>query len=274
MNQIKLEVLIPVKGRNTLSQTITSLVNIELIDLITIITGDDLIDLEDKLLNNKKIRKLNIKDNNNFQKSYYLNIGIQESLGKIILVSDADIIWNSNTIKELYNIVNSNNNNIAHIADVQESQAENYAIKRLRFMPIINKIKSKYFSIKIIPDQLYSQRPGCGLICIHRQSLLNLGGYNERLRGWGWEDQDLLIRAQILDYKIVKISQVIHLSHEDNLRNQSGQNPINTRNQNILTSCEMLSQGIIKGSLNDFITDSSLTINIEIPTFINNCKEI
>lgn len=273
MNQIKLEVLIPVKGRNTLSQTIASLLNIELIDLITIIRGDELIDLEGKL-DNKKIRQLKIKDNNNFQKSYYLNRGIKESLGQIILVSDADIIWSLNTIKALHNIVNSDINNIAHIADVQESEAHNYALKRPRFIPIIDKIKPKYFSIKIISDQLYSQRPGCGLICIHRQSLLNLGGYNEHLQGWGWEDQDLLIRAQILGYKIVRIAQVIHLSHGDNLRNQSGQNPLNTRNQNIITSCQMLSQGIIKGSLNDPITDSSLTINIEIPTFINNCKEI
>lgn len=272
MNQIKLEVLIPVKGRNTINQTVASLLNIDLIDLITIITGDDYINLDNNI-NNKKVRTIKIGNHKNFHKSYYLNIGIKKSLGEIILISDADIIWNFNAIKNLLNVVNSNINNIAYIADVEESQTQNYAVKRPRFIPIINKIKPKYFSLKIIADELSSQRPGCGLICINRQTLLNLGGYNESLKQWGWEDQDLLIRSQILDYNIIKIGKIIHLSHEDNLRNSSGENPINTRNQNIVTSTKMISQGIIKGSLHNFIIDSSFVIDIEIPTFINNCKE-
>lgn len=277
MNEVNLEVLIPVKGRKTLTKTILSLIDIDLIDLITIITVDELDFSETKLTNNPKLRVIQLKKQVEFVKSFYLNQGIKLSLGKFILISDADIIWNTRAVAELYHSVCFQNKTIAHVADVQESEIQNHALKRSRFTPVVVKITPQHFQVKIVSESVSLKRPGCGLICTKKETLLSLGGFNESLQGWGWEDQDLLIRGQILDCQIAKVGEVIHLSHDDSLRNQSGQNPIETRNKNILLSCQRLMQGIVRGDLADVhnaSNDSSLTIAIEIPSFINNCNKI
>jgi hypothetical protein len=277
MNEINLEVLIPVQGRKTLIKTILSLIDIDLIDLITIITTDELDFSETRLAENGKLRIIKLPKQVKFVKSFYLNQGIKSSLGQLILISDADIIWNERAVEELYHSSFSHCKTIAHIADVQESESQNYALKRSRFTPVVVKVKHQHFQVKIVSTSVSLKRPGCGLICTQRDTLLSLGGFNESLQGWGWEDQDLLIRGQILDCQIVKVGEVIHLSHDDSLRNQSGMSPIDTRNKNILLSCQRLIKGIVRGDLADvdkMSNDSLLTIAVEIPSFINNCNKI
>ena len=94
-------------------------------------------------------------------------------------------------------------------------------------------------------------RPGCGLLCTRKQTLLSLGGYKESFTGWGWEDQDLLIRATLFGIKICAAGNVIHLSHSDAARNQHHQHlpPTQTRDLNITSCFQSLQKGDIFGDL-------------------------
>jgi predicted glycosyltransferase involved in capsule biosynthesis len=259
-----LEVLIPVKGRDTIAQTVKSLIKSNLIDLITIITGDPPSLISEVTRNHSKVRLIDFSKYP-FHKSFYLNMGIEQSLGDIILISDADIIWNLATIEQLSDHSRQNVNQIVHVANVEESQPQNYALKRPRLTPIITQNAPQDFTLKIAADSLSSERPGCGLICTHRQTLLHLGGYNSDLKGWGWEDQDLLIRAQLLGYQIMKLGSVLHLSHPESLRNPSGENPLLTRDLNIRRSCQAIARGKRQGSINGSEIKESYSIKIELP---------
>jgi glycosyltransferase involved in cell wall biosynthesis len=254
-----LEVLLPVKGRDSLASTVASLLEIERVNLITIIAGDEQLVLPSLQTNSQRIRIIDLCDcprgNGNaerdFNKSAYLNAGIKAATGDILLVSDADILWNSETIMQLWLKAFSNPDLLVWVACVKESQPNESAINRPRLVPHLDRHSKTIYTLRIELEKLSTVRPGCGLICTSRQNLLDLGGYNEELIGWGWEDRDLAIRAQILGYRVASYGSVIHLSHSDALRNQfSGkQEPLATRNNNIIRSCQAIANGNLRGSL-------------------------
>lgn len=244
-----LEVLIPLKCRTSINETILSLLKISEIDLITILSGDEVSVIDSKIVHHQKIRIINLSQYS-FSKTFYLNHGIKNSIGDILLISDADIIWNQDTITAIYENINHHPDLplIIYIQEVQETDHNNNALKRPRLKPIIVKTADK-IQIDIVTESSLSKRPGCGLICVTRKNLLSLGGYNEELQGWGWEDQDLLIRANILGYEIKSMGAVLHQSHGDDIRNQSQESPIFTRNRNIAISNQMILMGKLYGSL-------------------------
>ncbi|MBE9222153.1 hypothetical protein IQ215_05530 [Cyanobacterium stanieri LEGE 03274] len=244
-----LEILIPLKKRKSINKTILSLLEIKQINLITILSGDKKSIIEPKIAHNSKIRIINLSQYP-FCKTFYLNHGIKNSPSDILLISDADIIWNQNTITNIYQTINNNLDSplIVHIQEVQETNNHTNALKRPRLTPVINKTIDK-IQIDIITELSTSKRSGCGLICATKNNLLSLGGYNEHLRGWGWEDQDLLIRANILGYEVKSMGAVLHQSHGDEIRNPSQESPIFTRNRNIAISNQMILAYQLHGSL-------------------------
>ncbi|MCU0536857.1 MAG: glycosyltransferase family 2 protein [Hydrococcus sp. Prado102] len=244
-----LEVLLPVKGRESLASTVASLLEINRVNLITIIAGDEQLVLPCLQTDSQRIRIIDLSERE-FNKGAYLNAGIKAATGDILLVSDADILWNDETIMQLWFEAFFNCDLIVWVACVQESQPNERAINRPRFVPYLDRHPENRFTLRIESEKLSATRPGCGLICTRRQNLLALGGYNEELIGWGWEDRDLAIRAQLLGYRISSCGSVIHLSHSDSLRNQfCGREPLVTRNDNIIRSCRAIASGNLQGSL-------------------------
>jgi hypothetical protein len=53
----------------------------------------------------------------------------------------------------------------------------------------------------------------------HRESFERLGGYDGRLHGWGWEDQDMIARLTLGEgLRRVQSGHVRHISHADEAR--------------------------------------------------------
>lgn len=248
-----LEVIIAVKNRIEVEQCVRSLLNIKSILRITICDGgstNECIAGLQKLANwCDRISILNLPSTG-FNKAKLLNHAITKSNSELLLISDADIIWNQDAIDKLVSKVASNT--ICSVQEVEESQAESMAVKRDRYTYNIH-VRDRVATISIVPWSEHSGnlRPGCGLICAKKSTLLSLGGYKEIFNGWGWEDQDLLIRAKLLGIKIATGGKVIHLSHDDTKRNQYCNNfpPSQTRNRNIIVSLSSLSQGVLLGDL-------------------------
>jgi len=61
---------------------------------------------------------------------------------------------------------------------------------------------------------------GFGRIAMRREDFLRLGGYDERMRGWGYEDDDLVLRARAFGlHKLVTPPRLLHwLQHADDQR--------------------------------------------------------
>lgn len=248
-----LEAIIAVKNRIEVEQCVQSLLNIKSILRITICDGGsthECIASLQKLANScDRLSILNLPITG-FNKAKLLNHAITKSNSESLLISDADIIWNQDAVDKLVSKVASNT--ICYVQEVEESQAQNVAVKRDRYTYNIY-IKNNIATVEIVPWSEHSgdSRPGCGLICVQKSTLISLGGYKELFTGWGWEDQDLLIRAKLLDIKIATNGKVIHLSHDDTKRNQHCNNfqPSQTRNRNIITCLASLSQGVVLGDL-------------------------
>ncbi|MEG4589814.1 glycosyltransferase family 2 protein [Microcoleus sp. MOSTC5] len=217
-----------------------------------------------------------------FNKSQLINQGILQASSEYLLISDADIIWNRQGILQLLfsilepsalellslknrielvkclpktsslsGVSNSKKEIICYVRTVAESCLQTTALKRERYTYNIQKGEQIAAVNIVMAVAGNSARPGCGLLCTRKQTLLSLGGYKESFTGWGWEDQDLLIRATLFGIKICAAGNVIHLSHSDAARNQHHQQlpPTQTRDRNIISCLQSLQKGDIFGDL-------------------------
>ena len=185
-----------------------------------------------------------------FNKGWLLNQGIQLATAQIVLISDVDILWNAVALDELCRAAYFSEC-FYHVQHVEESEANSVAVKRSRYAyKILQTASTPIVEVYDAPiDHTY--RPGCGLVCVQRSLLQQIGGYRHCFRGWGWEDQDLLIRAQILGHTVEALGQVMHLSHSDTARNQfDGQcAPQKSRDHNISLCLKELTAGSLLGDL-------------------------
>jgi GT2 family glycosyltransferase len=205
-----------------------------------------------------------------FSKSRCLNAGIRASQAELVLVSDADIFWLPETIHQMVATV-AYDHVICHVANVQETDVDAIALRRAGYGFRID-VSHDARRLEVVRRDLNqgASRPGCGLILASRKSWHHLGGFSEDCVGWGWEDQDLLIRASLMRFSVAKLGRVLHMSHSDSLRNASLGNvdPASTRNANILRSVARIRSGKLHGDLNHMRTHdgtkSSELVPIEI----------
>lgn len=270
-----LQVIIPVKNRPEIGDCVRSLLVASGVTKILICDGGT---TNYKCLTAlQELAKIKQVDwfkypQNDFNKSQLINQGILRATSEYLLISDADIIWNKQTILQLLSSVLSPDNLklspqkqlisplsaskpenpiICFVQTVEESRPQTVALKRDRYtynIQICEQIATVNIVQAVAGDR---DRPGCGLICTRKQTLLSLGGYKETFTGWGWEDQDLLIRATLLGIKTCTVGKVIHLSHTDATRNQHHQQrfPTQTRDRNIISCLQSLKKGELFGNL-------------------------
>lgn len=282
--QAALEVIIPIKDRKEVKQCVNSLLDTKnIIKKILLIDGgstdSDCLTVFDELEKNPKIKIIH-SPQSGFNKSKLLNQGIQATTSDFLLISDADIIWNITTLQNLLKTVLSSSNIICSVKDVQESQPLSVELHRQRYIYQID-YHGDTAILQIVSASPDKKRPGCGLVCTGRSSFFELGGYKEIFKGWGWEDQDLLIRASLLGFQVYTQGKVLHLSHSDASRNLYNDNlsPVQTRNQNILFCIESLIQGHLQGDLFSRETepnkkDSPKLIQVQLPKELNDLRQL
>jgi len=284
---IVLQVIIPVKNRPEIVDCVRSLLVIGYpVTKIIICDGGTtepkcLMALQDLAKLSQQVEWFKYTQSD-FNKSQLINQGILQASSEYLLISDADIIWNRQGILQLlFSILepialesfslktrieivkclpetsslsavnNSKKEIICYVKTVAESCLQTTALKRERYTYNIQK-GEQIATINIaLAKSGNRDRPGCGLLCTRKQTLLSLGGYKESFTGWGWEDQDLLIRATLFGIKICATGNVIHLSHSDAARNQHHQQlpPTQTRDCNIISCLQSLQKGDIFGDL-------------------------
>lgn len=252
---MSLEVIIPVKDRAEVGQCVESLLAIEDIDQVWICDGGsqqpDCLSVLRQLDQDQRVHWLHVPQSG-FNKSSLINQGILQATAQYLLISDADILWNPQTVQSLLQKVSHEDNLICSVAEVRESQPTTISLRRNRYTYRIE-ANLEMIQIEILPVDTSNVtiRPGCGLICTQRTNLIKLGGYQECFQGWGWEDQDLLMRAAIVGLQLEVTGWVVHLSHGDDQRNQHFHfmQPVESRDQNILTCLNQLATGKLVGDL-------------------------
>ncbi|WP_017663364.1 glycosyltransferase family 2 protein [Baaleninema simplex] len=186
-----------------------------------------------------------------FNKAQLLNWGIRHASSEILLTSDADILWNRETVVKLVEWVREGTRRIGGVARVRETDSQAIALRRSRYSYRCT-LEGKTARVAIVSGGGGDvRRPGCGLLCARRRTFEGVGGYKERFRGWGWEDRDLLMRAELLGATTDAMGEVTHLSHSDAVRNHffGSRDPVETRDRNLVLSLTELSRGQFWGDL-------------------------
>jgi len=206
-----------------------------------------------------------------FNKAALINQGLRHALGETVLVSDADIVWNAAALNALLTTLAETPMALCYVAQVNETTPQTPALSRSRYGYRVERT-DQGVTVKIEPIMPRTDhRPGCGLVAARRKTWQTLGGYREPFQGWGWEDQDLLIRAELLGIPLRAAGSVLHQSHADDLRNRfhGHQPPQITRDLNLRRCLASLQQGELWGSLNPpSATTMPPMVRIVVPDFL------
>lgn len=202
-----------------------------------------------------------------FNKAALINEGLRHAQGETVLVSDADILWNPEAIDALLTTLADTPHALCHLAQVNETVPKTPALSRPRYGYRVERT-AQGVTVRVEPvPPRPDHRPGCGLVMARWETWQTLGGYKEQFQGWGWEDQDLLIRAELLGIPLRTAGSVLHQSHTDALRNRfhGHQPPQTTRDLNLRRCLDGLQQGDLSGDLGSQAEATTSPIHLILP---------
>lgn len=260
MAQQDLDVIIPVKDRLTVLQCVLHLLaeaeqaeQFKLRKILLCDGGSQTVACQTQLHQVSQFPQVQILacPHPGFNKSWLQNQGIAAATAALVLMSDVDILWNAATLSHLSHAAANQPDCFYAVQSVQESELTPVADQRPRYTYRIHSTSSGHCVEIDWASPTDDARPGCGLLCAQRSLFQKVGGYRHCFQGWGWEDQDLLIRASLLGYRVRELGTVVHLSHSDQQRNaEYGQySPQQTRDRNIMNCLTALTQHQLRGDL-------------------------
>jgi glycosyltransferase involved in cell wall biosynthesis len=151
------------------------------------------------------------------------NLGALCSTGSVLFFLDCDIILQSDIFAEAAPLLEENC--FVTIRKRVESQPE--PAPHLQF--IKETIHSREYVCedgrRAKTQQIFGgdgSNSGIGQMLVKRADFVHIGGYNSALEGWGFEDDDVVLRLQfLLGLRSMMIGEVVHLTHGNDLRGGS-----------------------------------------------------
>lgn len=171
---------------------------------------DEILNFEDyNIFKNYKIFTIQFPKNELYSKSIQYNSGIRNAKGKYIICGDLDICWRKNVIVNLNEIFKNNSNTL--IGSSFSYLKENY----YSFPDIVNgEVNKNNVSAQLLDaTRLYYFYGNFQAFPI--EAIQKAQGYDERMRVWGEDDNDLFIRLrQKLELKALPEISNYHLFHQ------------------------------------------------------------
>ncbi len=260
----QLDIIIPVKDRTTVLRCVATLLEkialceeIFLERILLCDGGSQLAACQSQLQQVAQFPQVKVLacPHTGFNKSWLMNQGLAAATAPLILMSDVDILWNEAALSGLGIAAADHPECLYAVKIVQESERGSAAPQRPRYTYCLEQLpRGSSVEVYLASPDSSSRRPGCGLLCAQKSLFQQVGGYRHCFQGWGWEDQDLLMRSQLLGYAIAELGTVVHLSHGDDQRNlKNGQfTPVQSRDHNILRCLDGIAQGKLIGDLSQF----------------------
>jgi glycosyltransferase involved in cell wall biosynthesis len=163
-----------------------------------------------------------------FNKALALNVGTYLSRGEFVFFLDADIVLNRSFLSQaLHKVQNTRFITVKHVEESEPTAKSKFSTSCLSELAFVTEFLDKKGNrARVETNRIHFQsnsRGGPGLVILAKKKFLNISGMNSNLKGWGWEDIDLLIRLQLrLALHHVRWGKVIHLSHNDSVRYFNG----------------------------------------------------
>jgi predicted glycosyltransferase involved in capsule biosynthesis len=149
--------------------------------------------------------------NEYFCRSHAINDGVKGSSGNILIISDADIIISPQNINKALTKIKDSPFIIpfGKIGDLNRQFSEK--IVKRNFLARIQELKRGMTTSRDISEYKIAG----GIQIITRRLFNKVKGYDERFKGWGWEDTAFCwkIRREIGDYDVLTSEWIYHLWH-------------------------------------------------------------
>ena len=169
------------------------------------------------------VQVVDVADQEYFNKARAQNLGIGATRQPFVFFTDCDVVVEAATVRELLRQVAADDDAFGTLAGVTESETNSRGAGHVTCFGYTLLIRTADGGELRIVDSEEDADDGTrnapGLLLARRRDLLRIGGFNSRLHGWGWEDQDLIARLT-LSARLHRITwgHAIHLSHDDAAR--------------------------------------------------------
>jgi glycosyltransferase involved in cell wall biosynthesis len=161
-----------------------------------------------------------------FNKSLALNLGLKFSRSDYVFTLDADIILLDDHLQEAALLDEGCFSTIEWVYESQPARnSTQFTEDTAPPLPADSILELRFRNGARVKHQL-SRRDASGnryaspgLLLVRKRDLLEIEGYNSQLQGWGWEDDDVLVRLQYTrGLKRLLRGKATHLTHGDDRR--------------------------------------------------------
>jgi hypothetical protein len=155
-----------------------------------------------------------------FNKPCAQNLGAAHARHDILFFCDCDIIIEAAVAGHIARELRASPGRFATLAGVRESEANSRGGKHVvSFGYRLDIRTADGRRLQIVDheeDAVEGTRNAPGLLFVRRDDFLRIDGYNSRLRGWGWEDQDMISRLTLgAGLERLYHGHAIHISHDE-----------------------------------------------------------
>lgn len=160
----------------------------------------------------------------NFNRSRAVNIGAHIALSDFLFLLDADMLLNEGYLKNALTVLTGKSAVVVeHILETDSRYQQVPSSEYISDIMYYVTVKDKFGATATVrmerqPVHFYS-RVGNSQVLISKHDFLNVNGLNSNLKGWGFEDNDFLIRLQLkLGLSILPYGSIFHLTHNNLMR--------------------------------------------------------
>ncbi|KKJ05570.1 glycosyltransferase family 2 protein [Burkholderia gladioli] len=169
------------------------------------------------------VRVVELREQPYFHKTRAQNLGAHFARHDTLFFCDCDIIVEPASIDALVARLGAEPGRFATLKGVRETERNSRQAKNVVRFGYRLDVKIRNGRELAIVDNEEDAHDGTrqapGLLLVRRDDFLAVNGYNGRLHGWGWEDQDMISRLT-LGAGLTRIQEghALHISHDDHAR--------------------------------------------------------
>lgn len=221
-----LSIIISWRDRPEIKQSIENMIHVVNKlngELILVNYGGNIDYLIELKKGNKYIKIINYPINSYFHKTKAQNLGAYFASHEILFFCDCDILLEESYLKNIVELLIKNNKCFATLLGVKETIPNSREAKNvIEFGYELHVKIANGNSLTIIDNEenaISGTRQAPGLLLVSKKNFLEINGYNGRLNGWGWEDQDMISRLTLgLGLAREKEGIAFHISHNNESR--------------------------------------------------------
>jgi predicted glycosyltransferase involved in capsule biosynthesis len=169
------------------------------------------------------VQVVECRDQRYFHKTRAQNLGAHVARRDTLFFCDCDIIVDPDAIVSIVHLLERERGTFSTLKGVRETEPNSRQARNVvRFGYRLDVRIRNGRELSIVDNEEDANdgtRQAPGLLLVRRDDFLAVNGYNGRLHGWGWEDQDMISRLTLGAGLVRHLDgHAWHISHDDHAR--------------------------------------------------------